>query len=76
KSFCESCRIGCETAEIPVLEKAEEEGLGIEETARKYRYAFLAEAMEKTGANKVVLGHHGDDQMETVLMRLTRGAGG
>ncbi|KYC69456.1 tRNA lysidine(34) synthetase TilS [Heyndrickxia coagulans] len=76
KSFCESCRIGCETAEIPVLEKAEEEGLGIEEAARKYRYAFLAEAMEKTGANKVVLGHHGDDQMETVLMRLTRGAGG
>ncbi|GER67628.1 tRNA(Ile)-lysidine synthase [Weizmannia acidilactici] len=76
ESFCKTLQIGCETARIPILEKMKEEGLGLEETARKYRYGFLAETMGKIKANKVVFGHHGDDQIETVLMRLTRGTGG
>ncbi|MFD2681329.1 tRNA lysidine(34) synthetase TilS [Bacillus seohaeanensis] len=47
-----------------------------QEAARHFRYKFLKEVMEKTSATKLAFGHHGDDQVETILMRLTRGSGG
>ena len=38
----------------------------------KLRFAFYEEMMAKHQTSTLVLGHHGDDQIETVLMRLTR----
>ncbi|MDR1368206.1 MAG: tRNA lysidine(34) synthetase TilS [Candidatus Accumulibacter sp.] len=46
-------------------------GEGIEGAARRARYAALA----ASGADWVVLGHHRDDQAETLLLNLLRGAG-
>lgn len=46
-----------------------------EESARNARYKFLEDTAKKIGANKIALGHNADDQAETVLMRLLRGAG-
>ena len=54
---------------------AEEHGLAIEEAARKLRYQFLFSIAEKENAQAVVVGHTADDQVETVLMHLLRGAG-
>src|SRR5271167_5023691 len=60
-----------------IVEQAE--GLGavanLEERAREVRRDFLVRASQTIGAEFVALGHHRDDQAETVLMRLMRGAG-
>src|SRR5271163_4122731 len=50
-------------------------GANLEERARDVRREFLGRAADRVGADFVALGHHRDDQAETVLMRLMRGAG-
>ena len=42
--------------------------------ARNIRYAFYRNLINKYHANYLMTGHHGDDLMETILMRITRGA--
>lgn len=46
----------------------------IEEKAREMRQLVLFEQMKKLGANAIAFGHHADDQVETMLMRLGRGS--
>lgn len=64
-----------------VLERADvsgyarQQGLTIEAAARVLRYGFLFRQAEKFGAQAVAVGHHADDQVETILMHLLRGAG-
>ncbi len=63
-----------------IVERAEVLGAliaaaNLEERAREVRLAFLGRAADRVGADFVALGHHRDDQAETVLMRLMRGAG-
>jgi tRNA(Ile)-lysidine synthase len=56
------------------------DGLGpdtpnLEERARELRHSFLNRTADRLGASHIALAHHADDQAETVLMRLLRGAG-
>lgn len=57
-----------------VLSYKKESGKGLELAAREKRYEFLHRVAERYGAASIALGHHADDQAETVLMRLLRGA--
>jgi len=52
-----------------------ERNFSIEEAARELRYAFLARVAREVGANRIAIGHTRDDQVETILMHILRGAG-
>lgn len=59
---------------IDVHQAAEQAGQSLEEAARHVRYRFLFEQARAHGACAVAVGHHADDQVETVLMHFLRGA--
>lgn len=48
-------------------------GAKLELTARQSRYHLILDAMQTNGANTIAFGHHADDQVETLLMRMARG---
>jgi len=54
---------------------AGEPGTSVEANARDARYGALSEIYREQGAQAVLLGQHADDQAETVLLQLLRGAG-
>jgi tRNA(Ile)-lysidine synthase len=54
---------------------AREHHLGLEAAARQLRHDFFRELIGQNKASKVATAHTLDDQAETVLLRLMRGAG-
>jgi tRNA(Ile)-lysidine synthase len=54
---------------------AKREGISIEEAGHRERHAFFTWAVDELGADRVATAHTRDDQAETYLMRLLRGAG-
>lgn len=76
------CRALAERMAVPlVVERVDVAALArawhcsIEVAARRARYAFLEEARVASRADHVAVAHTRDDQAETVLMRVVRGAG-
>ena len=67
--------LGCTIERADVQAIARQPGVSIEEAARQARYEFLGQTAKRLGASVVAVGHHADDQVETILMHLLRGSG-
>jgi len=74
QKLCDMCNIPLQIFYADVRSHAAENSLGIEEAGRKLRYFYLQEAARGSNA-KIATGHHQNDNVETVVMNLTRGAG-
>lgn len=75
KRFCDSLGVGFHVEKLDVKGHAERNRGNIQETARELRYEVFEKAADEKKATKIALAHNADDQAETVLMRLIRGAG-
>ncbi len=72
RRFCEQHGISFQAERVHA---ANESAQSPEDAARLARYAALARMAKGAGADSVLLGQHADDQAETLLLALSRGAG-
>ena len=76
------CRDLADRLRLRIAVKTEDVGgyargrnLSVEDAARRIRYDFLEQAADAVGADRIAVGHTQDDQAETLLLKLVRGAG-
>ena len=77
--FVQNCESVCASINVPLevvhVNAAHAVGQSPEDAARRARYSALAFAATKLNLDGVLLGQHADDQVETLLLALSRGAG-
>lgn len=67
--YCSQLAVTCRSFQVAVAPLAE----GVEQAARRARYQCFEECLE--GGDLLLMAHHQDDQVETLLYRLLRGSG-
>ncbi|WP_298290605.1 tRNA lysidine(34) synthetase TilS [Thiomonas sp.] len=72
QAFCAQHGVACVQADVQL---AVQRGQSVEEQARLARYAALAGLAQQQRCGVVLLAQHGDDQVESLLLALLRGAG-
>ncbi len=75
KELSASLGVDCFGASFDVPRYKKVTGLSFQEAARRVRLKLLARTAEKAKVNKIAVGHNADDQAETVIMNILRGAG-
>ena len=72
---CGRLGISCTVGHGDVSTYAGVHRLGLEDAARTLRYRFLEETADRLGCDRIATAHNLNDNAETVLMNLCRGAG-
>lgn len=74
-NFCNTNKITCFTKKTDVRKFARKNKLSVEEAGRNLRYNFFDELVTQNNFTMIATGHHLNDNSETFLMNLIRGAG-
>ena len=75
REFAERLGLPITVESVDVTGYAAAQGLSTEDAARRLRYESLHRAATAAGAEQIAVGHTRDDQAETFLLKLIRGAG-
>ena len=75
EELCHRLNIRCHSESCDVPDLSKQEKISLEMAGRLARRRLLERVAADTGAQLIALGHHRDDQVETLLQRLTRGTG-
>ena len=75
KKLCEEMGVVFHPVHFDTLTYAKLHHQSIELAARNLRYHYFEQLRKDLGADAICVAHHLDDQVETVLMNLVRGAG-
>ena len=73
--MCRGMGVKFISAKADVKKTAKRLKLSVEEAGRVERYVFFERAAKISGVSRIALAHHADDNIETFLMRVMRGAG-
>ncbi len=74
-SLCQQMGWNLHQEDFDTVVYARQKGISIEMAAREYRYDWFKRLKEEVGAEAIAVGHHQDDNVETLLLNLTRGTG-
>ena len=75
QGLCEDWGVPLLVFQADVKGYAASQKLSIEEAGRNLRYQYLRQGLVEFNAQKIATGHHADDNAETILLNLFRGAG-
>ena len=75
KQLCERKNVRFYSKRVDVNKYAKENGQSSETAGRRIRYDFFNEIMKQNKFNKIATAHNANDQAETIIMRMMRGAG-
>ena len=77
--FVQQCQALCQSLGVPLqvayVDARPGSGQSPEDAARSARYQALAQLAQQYAVQQVLLAQHADDQVETLLLALSRGAG-
>ncbi|MBB4826841.1 tRNA(Ile)-lysidine synthase/bifunctional protein TilS/HprT [Sporosarcina luteola] len=74
KELCTRFEIPFYGGQVPVPELKKQKGGNVQDICRKERYGYFAKVMEERGYTKLAVAHHAEDQLETVIMQLSKGS--
>ncbi len=75
ESYARKLYLNFRVRSIKVKDFSKENKMGIEEAGRSLRYRALGEFARELGARSIAVAHNANDQAETLLLNLLRGAG-
>jgi len=75
RQLCRQWDLPCSIESCDIRQLAARQKISLEMAGRQARREFLWTLAQKIGAELIALAHHGDDQVETFMLRLLRGSG-
>lgn len=74
-SYCNKNKLECLSFSVDAIKVSKQRKISVELAARLLRYEIFNQLLQEKKVDHIALGHHADDNAETILMRILRGTG-